>query len=107
MRTIALIASLYLSVLTGAWAQPPGEGAPPRIAAPEGAEVYFQAPADGARVRAPFVVRFGLRGMGVAPAGVQNPNTAHHHLLVDVDELPDPSLPLPATDNVIHFGMGQ
>jgi hypothetical protein len=78
----------------------------PRTAAPAEAEAYIQAPADGAEVRSPFVVRFGLRGMGVAPAGIVFDNTGHHHLLIDVDTLPPDGLPLPATDNIVHFGRG-
>jgi hypothetical protein len=76
--------------------------------APPGAEVYFIAPADGATVRGPVTVKFGLRGMGVAPAGVKFDNTGHHHLLVDTDlsEL-KVEAPLPATDKVLHFGKGQ
>jgi len=83
-----------------------GAQAPPIPSAP-GAEVYIQWPLDGAEVAESFVVRFGLLGMGVAPAGVDQPNTGHHHLLIDVDEPPALDLPLPATDNVVHFGNGQ
>jgi hypothetical protein len=78
-----------------------------RKPAPEGAQAYIQSPADGATVSSPVTVRFGLRGIGVAPAGVDLPNTGHHHLLIDVTELPSFDLPLPATDNVRHFGAGQ
>jgi hypothetical protein len=107
MRTIAPITALLLSLsATLALAQ---DAAPslPRTAAPAGAEAYIQAPADGAEVRSPFVVRFGLRGMGVAPAAINVANTGHHHLLIDVDTLPPDGLPLPATDNIRHFGAGQ
>ena len=45
--------------------------------------------------------------MGVAPAGQAVPNTGHHHMLVDLDELPTLELPLPKNNNVIHFGGGQ
>ena len=45
--------------------------------------------------------------MGVAPAGVELPNTGHHHLLIDVQEMPSFDLPLPATDSIRHFGLGQ
>jgi hypothetical protein len=68
--------------------------APPRTASPDGAAVYFVAPADGAQVSSPVTVRFGLRGMGVAPAGVTAPNTGHHHLLVDVDTPPPENQPV-------------
>ncbi len=54
-----------------------------------------------------FSVKFGLRGMGVAPAGIDMENTGHHHLLIDVDGDPDMMAPLPASDQVRHFGKGQ
>ncbi len=74
---------------------------------PEGACVYFIAPVDGQQVTAPFTAKFGLKGMAVAPAGTDKPDTGHHHLLIDVDELPDLAMPLPANDHLKHFGKGQ
>ncbi|BBP80686.1 MULTISPECIES: DUF4399 domain-containing protein [Pseudomonas] len=79
----------------------------PRTPAPEGAKVYFIEPADGATVDKTFSVKFGLQGMGVAPAGVDSPATGHHHLLIDVDKEPAMNMPLPMTDNLKHFGKGQ
>ncbi len=72
------------------------------------AEVYFISPSDGATVHGPVTVRFGLKGMGIAPAGVKFDNTGHHHLLVDTD-LSEVKLdtPMPATDKILHFGKGQ
>jgi hypothetical protein len=81
---------------------------PAQSVAPAGAEVYIIAPVDGAKVKNPVVVRFGLKGMGVAPAGVQMENTGHHHLFVDTDLPTDLTKPIPAVENkVIHFGKGQ
>jgi hypothetical protein len=74
--------------------------------APAGARVYFIEPRDGATVQGPVKVVFGLAGMGVAPAGTQAANTGHHHLLVDGPGF-DAGKPLPATDQVRHFGGGQ
>jgi hypothetical protein len=72
------------------------------------AEVYVIAPKEGARVHSPVTVRFGLKGAGIAPAGVKFDNTGHHHLLVDTD-LSSLKLdaPLPASDKILHFGKGQ
>jgi hypothetical protein len=76
--------------------------------APAGAEVYFIAPRDGQTIHGPVTIKFGLKGMGVAPAGIKFDNTGHHHLLVDTD-LSEIKLdaPLPATDKILHFGKGQ
>lgn len=79
-----------------------------RSPAPSAAEVYIISPAEGATVSNPVKVQFGLKGMGVAPAGVEKENTGHHHLLIDTDPASlDMNQPLPATDLVRHFGGGQ
>ena len=88
-------------------AEAPSPASPELRAAPEGAAAYIISPVDGATVESPFLVQFGLTGMGVAPAAVQSPSTGHHHLLIDVDELPALDQPLPASDNIRHFGAGQ
>ena len=70
-------------------------------------KLYFIEPKDGATLNGPVKIVFGLSGMGVAPAGIDFPNTGHHHLLVDLENLPDLSKPIPADKNHIHFGKGQ
>jgi hypothetical protein len=75
--------------------------------APENADVYFIEPQDEATVATTFTVKFGLTGMGVAPAGVDMVGTGHHHLLIDVARLPDMTMPLPASAQFVHFGKGQ
>lgn len=75
---------------------------------PEGAKVYFITPQNGDVVSGKVMVKFGLAGMGVAPAGVKKDNTGHHHILINTDASSvDMSMPLPATDKVKHFGGGQ
>ena len=75
---------------------------------PAGAKVYFINLKDGAEVTSPFPVQFGLSGMGVAPAGVEKPNTGHHHLLIDTKLTAEQMKePLPADDTHKHFGGGQ
>jgi len=78
----------------------------PRSAAPDGASVYFIEPSNGATVASPVHVAFGLRGAGVAPAGVERPNTGHHHLLIDT-ELTSFDQPIPNDAQHRHFGGGQ
>lgn len=69
-------------------------------------KVYFIAPANGAKVSSPVKVVFGLSGMGVAPAGVTQEKTGHHHLLIDT-ELANPKAAIPKDDKHLHFGGGQ
>ena len=101
---------IFLLALGSAMLIPAGgiaaESAIPRTPRPEGARVYFITPKAGEQLKSPVVVRFGLEGMGVAPAGVAQPNTGHHHLIVDA-ELPPADLPVPKSDRYLHFGGGQ
>ncbi len=78
----------------------------PRSPAPDGARLYFISPQDGETVGREVKVRFGLSGMGVAPAGTVAPNTGHHHLLIDAP-LPPLGLPIPNDAKHLHFGGGQ
>lgn len=97
--TFALLAVFVIANFTPAAAQTPS---------PAGAKVYFINLKDGAEVDSPFLVQFGLSGMGVAPAGVEKPNTGHHHLLIDATLTPEQMKePVPADDNHKHFGGGQ
>jgi hypothetical protein len=76
-----------------------------------GAKVYFLNLKNGDAVSNPVVVKFGLAGMGISPAGLQGEataNTGHHHLLID-KELTGEQLkqPVPADEHHVHFGKGQ
>ena len=92
----------FIVLIIGGLSIAQGETAPPPNAA-----VYIISPKDGDTVTNPFRVQFGLSGMGVAPAGVDAPNTGHHHLLIDVNEPLDPNEPIPQDKKHLHFGAGQ
>lgn len=79
----------------------------PRTPSPEGAMVYIISPQDGATVSGDVTVRFGLKGMGIAPAGIDFPDTGHYHLFVNVEALPPLDQPIPSDDHHLHFGKGQ
>jgi hypothetical protein len=98
LQIVALVSALAVSAtaLAQDFRQP----------SPTGAKLYFIEPKDGATVTGPVTVKFGLGGMGVAPAGVEKENTGHHHLLID-QKLVDPMASIPADDKHKHFGMGQ
>jgi hypothetical protein len=108
----ALIAAALILAVPPAGAQAPAAAPAPaaleRTASTPGAEVYIISPKDGATVHGPVHVQFGLKGMGVAPAGVKFENSGHHHLLIDTEAPADMAAPLPAIpDRIVHFGKGQ
>jgi Domain of unknown function (DUF4399) len=79
-----------------------------RTPSPPGAKVFIISPKDGATVTNPVTVKFGIKGMTLAPAGTKQENSGHHHLLVDTDPPADLNLPIPTiADKVIHFGKAQ
>lgn len=95
MKTILILAACTAVVAGTAVA---ADAPPPKV--------YFITPANGAKVSNPVKVVFGLSGMGVAPAGVKQDKTGHHHLLIDA-ELANPKAAIPKDDKHLHFGGGQ
>jgi len=100
MSTVFLVTTYFISTAVLA-----GGGDEPSMNT--GAKVYFLSPQDGDVVTSPVTVRFGLSGMGVAPAGVDRDKTGHHHLLIDLESLPDMTKSIPSDSNHRHFGGGQ
>lgn len=105
MKTYLIAAALALM---------PGFAMAQETPSPEGAAVYFVNLEDGAVVKSPFKVVFGLTGMGVAPAGTVKENTGHHHLLINRAKLGEGEggadelvYAVPADENHVHFGGGQ
>lgn len=72
-----------------------------------GADVFILEPGDGKVVTSPVTIKFGITNMTVAKAGDDTPFSGHHHLLINLEELPPLDAPLPATDQIIHFGGAQ
>jgi hypothetical protein len=98
---------LLVTLLCGAAVALASVTATAREPSPAGAEVYIVSPKDGAKVASPVTVVFGLKGMGIAPAGIKFDNTGHHHLIIDGDAPADLSQPIPANEKSVHFGKGQ
>ena len=69
--------------------------------------VRFSNLRNGDVVRSPLWVEFGIRGMGVIPAGNPNPKAGHHHLLVDTPLPMNHQEKIPFSDTHKHFGKGQ
>ncbi len=77
---------------------------------PPDARVFFVGLEDGAVVESPFKVQFGIEGFGITPAGTRGKirhQAGHHHLLVDVENLPDLDGPIPRDERHLHFDGGE
>lgn len=98
LLTLALSPALLTANLVNANSMPQSES-------PANASVYIISPTDGATVKETFTVTFGLKEMGVSPAGIEKKHTGHHHLLIDKDALP--AFDMPMGGDVQHFGGGQ
>jgi hypothetical protein len=109
LRKLSALTTGSLLLVGFAFAQAPATApaALPRTASPADAKVYVISPANGATVKSPFKVVFGLTGMGIAPAGMQFENAGHHHLLIDADLPKDMGMPLLNDAQHLHFGKGQ
>lgn len=99
MKMRLILAGLAASIMF------PGVAVAGSVPSPAGAEAYIVSPRDGDTVKGPVKIVFGLRGMGIAPALVEWPNTGHHHVVVDTG-VPDGSKPIPKNDGKHHFHFG-
>ncbi|MFP7675396.1 DUF4399 domain-containing protein [Marivita sp. S0852] len=106
MKHFVFGAALALSTIGAAWASD--------TPAPEDAALYIINLEDGATVQSPVQIKFGLQGMGVAPAGVEKEQTGHHHIYLNrpafgeaENDAEIAANGIPSDDNHIHFGGGQ
>ena len=102
INRVSIITVFLISLLAISWAV--------AHTPPEHAKVYFIGLKDGAVVKSPFKVKFGIKGFGITPAeskGKERHTGGHHHLLVDVEQLPDLSEPVPRDARHIHFDQGE
>jgi hypothetical protein len=121
MRPISMLAATCLLAGNAAIAEPPSPahdehathavqttaGALTREKAPRHARVFFIEPRDGTTVGPDVAVKFGVAGIEVAPVTDAKPGTGHHHLLIDVAELPPLDAPIPNDATHKHYGKGQ
>jgi len=73
---------------------------------PPGSAVYFIGLKDGDTIPTKSTIHFGLKGMGVAPAGSDRANSGHHHLIID-SPTPPLNAEIPNDFQHLHFGAGQ
>ncbi len=94
-------------------AHAPGAAPAKAVTAPAGAKVQFVQPADGATLSGPLVdgkvtvlVKMGVEGIAVRPAGEQVDGTGHHHIIVDGQGIPLGAV-VPKDETHLHFGQGE
>lgn len=105
MKLLAGVALLIpLSLFSAQEGEKPGLERSP---SPPGASLSFAVLEDGDVVQSTFPVAFEVTGLTVVPAGTESGDSGHHHLLIDVEELPPMDLPLPSTEQIRHFGGGE
>lgn len=107
-RFIVLLLALTACGSTATSApEPEPEAAPAPTLEPQArARVFFRSPADGARVKSPLKIEFGVEGMQVRPAGELAENTGHHHVIIGPAGIATGQV-VPADEKHIHFGAGQ
>ncbi|MHC5064312.1 MAG: DUF4399 domain-containing protein [Planctomycetota bacterium] len=80
------------------------------VEVPAERRVFFKSPADGAKVKSPFKVEFGLVGMGLTaasvPATIPDKTVGHHHIMIGSGFL-SPGEAVPENETNIHFGKAQ
>jgi len=68
--------------------------------------VYFENLEDGQEVSTSVLVKMGVSGMEIKPAGEVVKGTGHHHIIIDGSWLKTGEM-VPADKTHIHFGKGQ
>jgi len=99
-RMLAIVAAALIFLTGSATAHSP----------PESAVVFFVNLKDGATVTSPLKVAFGIKDFGVTTAGdnAKRKHVAgHHHLLIDLEQLPQMDEPLPYSNNIVHYDQGE
>ncbi|TVQ56514.1 MAG: DUF4399 domain-containing protein [Rhodobacteraceae bacterium] len=112
MRSFLAAAAILAAGPLSAQSMRAAEGRPAYdvgIPEPSQPTVFFANIKDGATVTSPVALEFGSLAIMIGAIGdFEDYFSGHHHLLIDVtaDDL-DLTQPIPATENIIHFGGGE
>src|SRR5579862_5308353 len=74
---------------------------------PAGAKVFFKNLKDGATVKSPVKIEFGVEGIALDTAGALKPASGHHHLLIDAGDSIAAGTIVPKDSTHLHFGKAQ
>jgi len=98
LKQVMLLGLLLVGSLS--WAHTP----------PKTAKVFFIGLSDGMTVSSPLTVKFGIEGFGITPAGTKGKRrhtAGHHHLLLDLEQLPELDEAIPRDAQHLHFDQGE
>lgn len=98
LKQVMLLGLLLVGSLS--WAHTP----------PKTAKVFFIGLSDGMTVSSPLTVKFGIEGFGITPAGTKGKRrhtAGHHHLLIDLKQLPELDEVIPRDAQHLHFDQGE
>jgi hypothetical protein len=79
----------------------------PMPAVPAGAKVFFKNLKDGATVKSPVKIEFGVEGIALDTAGAIKPASGHHHLLIDAGDSVATGEVVKKDSTHLHFGKAQ
>jgi hypothetical protein len=69
-------------------------------------KVFFPDLKDGDTLTSPFLVKMGVEGMKIEPAGMSRSGFGHHHILVNRKGWLINNI-IPMSDSTFHYGKGQ
>jgi Domain of unknown function (DUF4399) len=68
---------------------------------------FILSPKNNASVNSPVTIKFGVKGLLIAPAGVNKHKAGHFHLLLDVQKELSMGDPIPRDKHHLHFDQGE
>jgi hypothetical protein len=74
---------------------------------PDGAKVFFVNLKNGQKIKSPFKVQMGVKGIALDSAGIIRPASGHHHILIDAGDSLTAGTVVPKDSTHLHFGNAQ
>ncbi|RKZ97680.1 MAG: rod shape-determining protein RodA [Gammaproteobacteria bacterium] len=71
------------------------------------ASTFIVSPMNGAQVRSPFQIKFGIKHFKIAPAGEYIHKAGHYHLLIDQTEPLSMDARMPSDQQHLDFKQGE
>jgi hypothetical protein len=79
----------------------------PLPAIPDSAKVFFANLKNGQKIKSPFKLQMGVKGIALDTAGAIKPASGHHHVLIDAGDSLTAGTVVPKDSTHLHFGNAQ